>query len=278
MLLLALDAGSYNLSKQAFQLVVWGLNEIGMARKDVTPIDLFLCNLCSKSITLHLQGHIVSGLTASNENKKRDYVMKKLLPLMIAAAVTSPFAMAHQAGDILVRGGLAIVSPQESSDNVLGTGEFEINSNQQLGLTLGYMITDNWGVELLAATPFSHRVSTRDLGEIAKVKHLPPTLMAQYYFGDAQSKVRPYVGVGVNYTTFFDEKGVGALDGANISLDDSWGLAGQVGIDMAVTDRWFVNGSAWIMDIDTDVKVDGVGTFKTHIDPMAFMVGVGYRF
>ncbi|MGL6364300.1 OmpW/AlkL family protein, partial [Aeromonas veronii] len=80
------------------------------------------------------------------------------------------------------------------------------------------------------------------------------------------------------YTTFFDEKGVGALDGANISLDDSWGLAGQVGIDMAVTDRWFVNGSAWIMDIDTDVKVDGVGTFKTHIDPMAFMVGVGYRF
>ncbi|WP_441254918.1 hypothetical protein [Aeromonas sp. A600620] len=41
-----------------------------MARKDVTPIDLFPRNLCFKSITLHLQGHIVSGLTASNENKK----------------------------------------------------------------------------------------------------------------------------------------------------------------------------------------------------------------
>ncbi len=204
--------------------------------------------------------------------------MKKLLPLMIAAAVTSPFAMAHQAGDILVRGGLAIVSPQESSDDVEGSGEFEINSNAQLGLTLGYMITDNWGVELLAATPFSHKVSTAGLGEIAKVKHLPPTLMGQYYFGDATSKVRPYVGVGINYTTFFAEKGVGQLNGANISLDDSWGLAGQVGIDMAVTDRWFVNGSAWIMDIDTDVKVDGVGTYKTHIDPMVFMVGVGYRF
>lgn len=246
--------------------------------KDATSIDLFLCNLCSKSITLRLHGSIVSRLTASNENKKRDYVMKKLLPLMIAAAVTSPFAMAHQAGDILVRGGLAIVSPQESSDDVSGTGEFEINSNQQLGLTLGYMITDNWGVELLAATPFSHRVSTRDLGEIAKVKHLPPTLMGQYYFGDAKSKVRPYVGVGVNYTTFFAEKGVGQLNGANIRLDDSWGLAGQVGIDMAVTDRWFVNGSAWIMDIDTDVHVNGGDGIKTKIDPMVFMVGVGYRF
>lgn len=197
--------------------------------------------------------------------------MKKLLPLMIAAAVTSPFAMAHQAGDILVRGGAAVVSPQDSGN------AFEINDNAQLGLTLTYMATDNFGVELLAATPFSHSVKMGDT-EVAKVKHLPPTLMAQYYFGDAQSKVRPYVGVGVNYTTFFDEKGVGKLDGANISLDDSWGLAGQVGIDMAVTDRWFVNGSAWIMDIDTDVKVDGVGTFKTHIDPMVFMLGVGYRF
>jgi outer membrane protein len=34
---------------------------------------------------------------------------------------------------------------------VLGTGELEIDSNMQLGLTLSYMLTDNWGVELLAA-------------------------------------------------------------------------------------------------------------------------------
>lgn len=102
--------------------------------------------------------------------------MKKILPLLIAAAFASPVAMAHQAGDILVRGGLAFVSPQTSSDNVLGTGELEIDSNMQLGLTLSYMLTDNWGVELLAATPFSHSVSTAGLGEVAKVKHLPPVM------------------------------------------------------------------------------------------------------
>ena len=109
--------------------------------------------------------------------------MKKVLPLLIAAAFASPAVLAHQAGDILVRGGLAFVSPQTSSDDVLGTGELDIDSNMQLGLTLSYMLTDNWGVELLAATPFSHSVSTPGLGEVAKVKHLPPTLMAQYYFG-----------------------------------------------------------------------------------------------
>ncbi|MGX5836667.1 OmpW family outer membrane protein [Aeromonas piscicola] len=203
--------------------------------------------------------------------------MKKILPLMIAAALASPVAMAHQAGDILVRGGLAFVSPQTSSDDVLGTGELEIDSNMQLGLTLSYLITDNWGVELLAATPFSHSVSTAGLGEVAKVKHLPPTLMAQYYFGDAKSKVRPYIGAGVNYTTFFDEQGRGALEGTDVSVDSSWGLAGQVGLDMAINDRWFVNASAWIMDIDTDVHT-AVGTINTSIDPMAFMFGVGYRF
>lgn len=203
--------------------------------------------------------------------------MNKFLPLMLAAAFTAP-AMAHQAGDILVRGGLAFVSPQESSDDVLGTGEFQVDDDMQLGLTLSYLITDNWGVELLAATPFSHRVSTPGLGEVAKVKHLPPSLMAQYYFGDAQSKVRPYVGIGINYTTFFSEKGKGALDGADVKLDDSWGMAGQIGLDMAIDDRWFVNGSAWIMDIDTEVHVNGGEGIKTSIDPMAFMVGVGYRF
>ncbi|QFI56020.1 OmpW family outer membrane protein [Aeromonas simiae] len=203
--------------------------------------------------------------------------MKKSLPLLMTAMLVSPLAMAHQAGDILVRGGIAVVSPQESSDDVANSGELQIDSNAQLGLTLSYMITDNWGVELLAATPFSHSVSTPGLGDVAKVKHLPPTLMAQYYFGNAQSKVRPYVGVGVNYTTFFDEKGKGALAGTDVSVDDSWGVAGQIGVDMALTDRWFVNGSAWIIDIDTDVNT-AVGTIKTHIDPMVFMVGMGYRF
>ncbi|WP_317628498.1 OmpW family outer membrane protein, partial [Escherichia coli] len=41
-------------------------------------------------------------------------------------------------------------------------------------------------------------------GDIATVHHLPPTLMAQWYFGDSGSKFRPYIGAGINYTTFFN--------------------------------------------------------------------------
>ncbi|PSJ42343.1 outer membrane protein OmpW [Zobellella endophytica] len=197
--------------------------------------------------------------------------MKKL-SLLIAAAFMVPVAQAHQAGDILVRGGAIMVSPTTGSNDVL-----DVQPDTQLGLTLSYMLTDNWAVELLAATPFSHSVELGG-GEVAKVKHLPPSLMAQYYFGDAQSRVRPYVGAGINYTFFFDEQGRNALAGTEVNADDSWGLAAQAGLDMKINDHWFVNGSIWYLDIDTDVEVKGVGTFDTHIDPVGLMVGLGYTF
>lgn len=197
--------------------------------------------------------------------------MKKV-SLLVAAALLAPSAFAHQAGDVLVRGGAIMVSPSTDSGDVL-----DVQSDTQFGFTASYLLTDNWGVELLGATPFSHSV---DLGgnEVAKVKHLPPTLMAQYYFGNAQSKVRPYVGAGINYTFFFDEKGVNALDGAKVDVESSWGLAAQAGLDMAVTENLFVNGSIWYMNIESDVTVNGTVVDKAKINPIGLMVGLGYRF
>lgn len=201
--------------------------------------------------------------------------MKKV-SLLVAAALLAPSAFAHQAGDFLVRGGAIMVSPNGSGGEIAG-GQLDVQNNTQVGLTFSYMLTDNWGVELLAATPFSHSV-TLDGGEVAKVKHLPPSLMAQYYFGNSQSKVRPYVGAGLNYTFFFDESGRNDLNTLDVDAKNSWGWAAQAGIDMAVTENLFVNSSVWYMDIDTDVTVEGIGTVKTSIDPVGIMLGLGYRF
>ncbi|MBQ4772701.1 outer membrane protein OmpW [Pectobacterium versatile] len=210
--------------------------------------------------------------------------MKKTSFLLLAAALMPALAQAHQAGDFIVRAGSATVRPAESSDNVLGLGEFQVSNNTQLGLTFSYMVTDNIGVELLAATPFKHKVGTPGTGTIAEVKHLPPSLVAQYYFGDAQDKLRPYLGVGLNYTLFFDEKfndtgkGAGLSD---LSLKNSWGLAAQAGLDYNLDKNWLLNMSVWWMDIDTDVKFKAGNdqqTIHTKLDPWAFMFGVGYRF
>ena len=203
--------------------------------------------------------------------------MKALLPVALVSALCSSVALAHDAGDIFVRGGLAAVMPNESSDDVASSGELELDNDTQLGLTLTYMLTDQFGVELLAATPFTHKVSTKGLGEVAEVSHLPPSIMAQYYFGQANSQIRPYIGAGLNYTVFFDEKGKGELAGTDVSLDNSFGLAAQVGVDVNFAENWFANASLWYMDINTDVHTTA-GTFNADIDPITFMAGVGYTF
>ncbi|MEL0636059.1 OmpW family outer membrane protein [Marinomonas sp. TI.3.20] len=203
-------------------------------------------------------------------------MMKALIPVALVSALCSSVALAHNAGDFFVRGGAAIVMPNESSDKVNGD-ELKISNDTQLAATLTYMATDNMGVELLLATPFTHDVSTKGYGKVAEVSQLPPSLMAQYYFGKADSKIRPYVGAGVNYTFFFDEKGKGALAGTNVSVDDSLGWAAQAGVDAKIAKNWFANASVWYMDIDTDVRT-AVGTIHTEIDPVSVMVGVGYTF
>lgn len=210
--------------------------------------------------------------------------MKKLTLTLLALGCLSGEALAHEAGDFFMRAGTATVRPTEGSDDVLGMGSFNVSNNTQLGLTFDYMVTDNIGIELLAATPFRHKVGLGETGNLATVRQLPPTLMAQWYFGEAKSKARPYIGAGINYTTFFDTdfnqtgKEAGLSD---LSVKDSWGVAGQVGLDYMVSDDWLLNMSVWYMDIDTEVKFKAGGeqqNIKTRIDPWVFMFSAGYRF
>ncbi|RTR34415.1 outer membrane protein OmpW [Shewanella atlantica] len=206
--------------------------------------------------------------------------------LIAAALLSTGFASsvsAHQAGDIIVRAGVAVVAPNESSQDVAGNGEFGVDDNTQLGLNFGYMLTDNIGIELLAASPFTHDISLDGIGKIAETKHLPPTLVAQYYFGSADSKLRPYIGAGVNFTNFFDNEFTNDLDGAltDLSLGNSWGLAAQVGLDYQINKNWLVNASVWYAQISTDVDFNLGGdavTIETDIDPWVYMVSVGYTF
>ncbi|MGC6406173.1 OmpW family outer membrane protein [Bisgaard Taxon 45] len=202
---------------------------------------------------------------------------KTVLALGVMAALVAGSAVAHQAGSVIVRGGPILVVPNASTNH--DVFKFDVNSNAQLGLTATYMATDNLGVELLAATPFSHEIT---LGNtlVGKTKHLPPSLYAQYYFLDKDAKARPYVGAGVNYTTFFSEKE--RLSGVtDLKLKDSWGPAFNAGVDIQVAENLFLNTAVWY------AKIKSKATFKLNgeehkvnvkLDPTVFFVGLGYRF
>ena len=222
---------------------------------------------------------------------------KKTIVAAALGALLSAPALAHEAGDILVRAGAILVAPDDSSSRIRtdGTGPIagsraKVGNNTQLGLTFGYMLTDNIGIELLAATPFSHRVNVSGVGPgidgtFADVKHLPPTVTLQYYPMASESRWQPYVGAGINYTSFFSEK-LSRQQKDNgfsrLSLSDSWGLALQVGSDWKINDRWMLNAAVWHIDINTTARARHatLGTVKTKvdIDPWVYMVGLGYRF
>ncbi len=194
-----------------------------------------------------------------------------------------------------------MVDPHEDSDVIDVAGivtlpGVDVKAQAQLGITGVYMFSERIGIELLAATPFTHKIEISRLGiKAGDTKQLPPTLMAQYYFGNAQSRFRPYLGLGINTTIFFeediDQELNLALDGivgvppgtvnADLELKQSWGISAEAGFDYMINDHWLVNGALWFTDIDTEAKIKtAVGTvkFDVDVDPVVYMLSVGYRF
>nr|WP_298059003.1 OmpW family outer membrane protein [uncultured Halomonas sp.] len=207
----------------------------------------------------------------------RKAVLPTLLVSSIAAAalMTSSQAFAYGAGDFFTRVGVAQVEPTSDNGEILGGVGVDVDSDTNFAFTLGYRFHDKIGVELLAALPFKHDLQVDGVTG-GSTEHLPPTLTLQYYpLGGTESRVQPYVGAGVNYTRFSDEKT--DID-ASLELDDSWGAAGQVGIDLLINDNWAFNAAAWYIDIDTDAKVNGADAGKVEIDPVVVMAGISYRF
>ncbi|WP_404937765.1 OmpW family outer membrane protein [Pseudomonas sp. JDS08PS003] len=223
---------------------------------------------------------------------------------LIALALAAPIANAHEAGDIIVRAGAITVNPKANSSDVkvdrgplAGTnlgGKATMSSDTQLGLNFAYMLTNNIGIELLAATPFEHDVKIKNTalapanGKLGTLKHLPPTLSVVYYPLDNKSTFQPYVGAGINYTWIYDEH-VGSRAQAagfdNFRAKNSWGLAWQVGADYMLTDNIMINAQVRYIDIDTRAYVDNNGVapgtrakVNVDVDPMVYMVGLGYKF
>ena len=221
------------------------------------------------------------------------------LALAVALASGSLLAQAYEEGDFILRLGAATVSPNEDSDNIsLPTDPVtvlngvEVDDDTQLGIIPAYMVTDHWGLELLAATPFEHDVSVKGLPlDAGTIKHLPPTLSLQWYPRGNVSGWQPYIGVGLNYTMIYDESvdsdlkdALGALLGAqkvDLSLDDSFGLSAQAGVDIPLNENWAINAGVWYIDIDTQatIKTDvGKVKFDVDIDPWVYNVGIAYKF
>lgn len=200
---------------------------------------------------------------------------------VLATTFASASAMAYEAGDFIVRAGWARVMPNVGSEQVgaIAGSKVDVDDSNSLGLTFDYLLTDNIGVGLLGALPFTLDIngdgSISALGKVGETKALPPVLTVKWY-PSLSEHVHPYVGVGVNYTYFWDEKGKGGTV-TDLSLDDSWGLAGEVGLDVSLGSQWLVSAQLYYIQLNTTGKTN-VGDVDVDLDPWAFMLGVGRRF
>ncbi|TDO06198.1 MULTISPECIES: OmpW/AlkL family protein [Halomonas] len=195
-----------------------------------------------------------------------------------AALTASTQAFAYGAGDFFTRVGVAKVDPKsDNGELVNGSLDVDVEDDNGFAFTLGYRFTDKLGVELLAAEPFDHDISLGDGALSGSTDHLPPTLTLQYYpLGGTAARIQPYAGIGVNYTRFSDEEI--SIPGADLELDNSWGAAGQLGVDLLIDDHWAFNAAAWYLDIDSDASLDGEDIGKVEVDPVVVMAGLSFRF
>lgn len=187
---------------------------------------------------------------------------------IVAAMTTLGAASATAAeGDWLLRVGAHQIDPKGNNHP-----DVNVDSGTSLTFSATYFYTNNFAVEVLGGLPFNHDIRLKENTRIAKTRHLPPTVTAQWHFAPDATTFRPYVGAGLNYTTFFDVKTTGPLEGSRLDLDDSFGLSAEVGMDVALNNDWSVNFNVRWFDIDSDAKLDGESAGTVEIDPYAYGV------
>ncbi len=209
--------------------------------------------------------------------------MRKTSPLLLAAlaaavSLAAAPAMAQSKGDWTLSAGVHQVAPKSNNGSLAGgTLKVDVDSDIKPTITGEYFIADNLGIEVLAALPFKHDISIDGLGRVGSTKHLPPVVSLQYHFNSA-GKVSPFIGAGLNYTTFFSEDTTGALAGSKLKLQDSWGLAAHAGMDFAIGDRGALRVDLRWIDIDSKVKLNGEKIGTVNIDPLAYGVSYVFKF
>jgi outer membrane protein len=155
-------------------------------------------------------------------------------------------------------------------------------ANFQVELALGYpplAKTKGQGPAELGSVPFNGQV-------ITTARWIAPTLFLEYKFLDETSALRPYIGVGVNYTTFYDRDSTAAGNAVSggptkISLTASVGPAATAGLSYRIADRWHVYGSYSISQVKTNLTADTDGLIRTtrvSFGPQVLVISAGYSF
>jgi outer membrane protein len=203
-------------------------------------------------------------------------------------------ANAQSAGSWMARAGVTTIAPQVTSGDLsapsfAGT-KTDVGSATQLGGGISYMLTNNVSVDVPLALPFKHKLygagAIAGVGQIGEVQALPITVFLQYRFMEANSKFRPYVGLGATYAKFFNEQGSGTLTAltnpggppTKLKVDSKFTVTPQVGATVAFDEKWFFDIFYSKSKLTTKNTLSTGQTLDIALDPVSYGIAVGYKF
>lgn len=157
--------------------------------------------------------------------------------------------------------------------------DLSVGNTVTLGADVTYFVTPRVAVNALAAFIAPEvEAGDEDTGvtNLGSVDALPPAVTVQYHFPVA-GPVQPYLGAGGSWVHFFGETGV--LDDIDADIDDGWGLVGQGGVNLSVTDDVAVMADARWVEILNDPEVDtALGVDELDFRHVILSAGVGFTF
>ena len=240
------------------------------------------------------------------------------LTLIAAAVMLSTSAMAQSAGDNIVSAGWFHIAPKDSSTPLSitspavgplpGSGA-SVDKADTLGLSFSHFFTDNWAASLDLGIPPTYKIrgtgTLSQVGQLGEAKQLAPTLLAKYFFNDANATWRPFVGLGYSHVSYTNVSLTNNFQGAigqevamvsggqltagstSASLNSSWSPVVNVGLSYAINKQWYAGLSVSYVkmkttaDLSTSTNAPGVSVASTttiKIDPIVTFLTVGYRF
>lgn len=223
-----------------------------------------------------------------------------LLASLLAASAAVP-AMAQQN---TVRIGVANVQPHSSTSDFSGPFtpagiSLEVRDKTTPFFSYSRELNDHWDVEFALGFPPTHDIAlvvnnpnlpgnaqALNGQNGARVRQVAPTLFFNYKFLEKTSPLRPFLGVGINYTSF-DKTSANAAGNAlnggptSISLEDSVGLALQGGVTYRLNDQWSLTGALATARVNSKITTNTLGIERSadiRFRPRVFTLSVGYSF
>jgi outer membrane protein len=122
--------------------------------------------------------------------------------------------------------------------------------------------------------------------EVATAKWFSPTLLIDYKFLERTDALRPYVGIGINYTRFYDLRSTATGDAINggptsVKLSRSVGPVGAVGATYQVTPAISLTASYSLLRVNSHYSSDTAGIVRTttiHFNPRVAVLAAGFSF